>query len=543
MLTAADVLTLACDLTAGLAAEDRSRRLIAAVHRVIPCDAAALLRLEGEVLVPVASTGLVPELAGRRFALRDHPRLALILSHRDASGAAAPLRFPPDSPLPDPYDGLMLEDPQARAQVHACMGCPLMVGGEVIGLLTVDARDPRAFAALDDATVAAFAALAAAGLHAATLIGSIERTAQRRDVVIRQLVRDERDRRGSQLLGTSAAMQKLRHEIALVAASDLTVLVTGETGVGKELVAGAIHAASGRSEEPLVQVNAAALPEALAESELFGHVRGSFTDAKADRPGKFEIADGGTLFLDEIGELPLSVQPKLLRALQQGEIQRLGADRLLKVDVRVIAATNRDLILEQKAGRFRPDLYHRLSVYPLHIPPLRDRREDIPLLAGHILDREAPRLGCGQARLDAPARAALLAYPWPGNVRELEHVLMRALVRAAGGARRDQAVVLTSAELDLGAAAHPAASPPPQPQQPQPEPVSGSMRERVDAFTGQQIQAALAQRRGNWAATARDLGLTASNLQRLATRLGLRGARTPGTTDTFRPPSRGRPTP
>jgi len=525
MLTVDDLLTLACDLTAGLAAEDRSRRLIAAVERVIPCEAAALLRLEGDALVPVASSGLVPELAGRRFLLRDHPRLDLILRHRAADGAAAPLRFPPDSHLPDPYDGLMLGDPHACARVHACMGCPLMVDGEVIGVLTVDARDPHAFAALDDATIATFAALAAAGLHAATLIGALERTAQRRDVVLRQLVRDERERRGSQLLGTSAAMQKLRHEIALVAASDLTVLVTGETGVGKELVAGAIHAASRRSEEPLVQVNGAALPEALAESELFGHVRGSFTDAKADRPGKFEIADGGTLFLDEVGELPLSVQPKLLRALQQGEIQRLGADRVLTVDVRVIAATNRDLLVEQEAGRFRPDLYHRLSVYPLHIPPLRERREDIPLLAGHILEREAPRLGCGQARLDSAARAALLAYPWPGNVRELEHVLMRALVRAGGGARRQRAVVVTTGELDLGAPAPLPAALAAVPAQAQQEtaPPAGTMRERLDAFTRVQVQAALVQRRGSWAAAARDLGLTASNLQRLAARLDLRG--------------------
>ncbi len=517
MLTSHDLLHLACDLTAGLAAEDRSRRLLAAVERVIPCEAAALLRLDGDALVPVAFSGLVPELAGRRFLLREHPRLDLILRQRDAHGAAAPLRFPPDSPLADPYDGLMLADPHACARIHACMGCPLIVGGEVKGVLTVDARDPQAFAGLDDATVATFAAVAAAGLHTATLIEALERTAQRRDAVLKQLVRDERERRGSQLLGTSAAMQKLRREIDLVAGSDLTVLITGETGVGKELVAGAIHAASRRSDEPLVQVNGAALPEALAESELFGHLRGSFTGATADRAGKFEVADGGTLFLDEVGELPLAVQAKLLRALQQGEIQRLGADRVLKVDVRIIAATNRDLAAEQAAGRFRADLYHRLSVYPLHIPPLRDRREDIPLLAGHVLDREAPRLGCGAARLDAAARAALITYPWPGNVRELEHVLMRALVRAVGGAGRAAAVVLTASHLGLEAAPLAEVAPPPATKA---EP--GPLRERLDAWTRSQVQAALAQHHGTWAAAARALGMSSSNLQRLAARLGLR---------------------
>ncbi|MEK7411703.1 MAG: nitric oxide reductase transcriptional regulator NorR, partial [Planctomycetota bacterium] len=416
-----------------------------------------------------------------------------------------------------PYDGLMLADPHACARIHACMGCPLIVNGEVKGVLTVDARDPLAFAGLDDATVATFAALAAAGLHTATLIDALERTAHRRDAVLKQLVQDERERRGSQLLGTSPAMQKLRHEIDLVAASDLTVLITGETGVGKELVAGAIHAASRRRDEPLVQVNGAALPESLAESELFGHLRGSFTGATVDRPGKFEVADGGTLFLDEVGELPLAVQSKLLRALQQGEIQRLGADHVLKVDVRIIAATNRDLAAEQKSGRFRADLYHRLSVYPLHIPPLRERREDIPVLAGHVLEREAPRLGCGPARLDGQARALLTTYPWPGNVRELEHVLMRALVRASGGTGRSQPVIVAADHLGLEAT--PATEKMPMPLA---TPTRGSLRERLAAVSRHEVQAALARHAGRWAGSARELGLTPSNLQRLASRLGLR---------------------
>ncbi len=511
-----DLLELACDLTAGLAAGDRYRRLIATVERVIPCEAAALLRLDGDALVPLAFSGLVPELAGRRFLPREHPRLGVILNHRAAGGGAAPVRFAPDSTLPDPYDGLMLADPHACARVHACMGCPLVVHGEVIGALTVDSRDPQAFAGIPDETIATLAALAAASIHTAGLIEALERTSSRRDAVLKRLVHDDRERRGARLLGTSAAMQRLRAEIDLVAASDLPVLITGETGVGKELVASAVHAGSRRADEPLVQVNCAALPESIAESALFGHLRGAFTGASADRAGTFEVADGGTLFLDEVGELTASVQPKLLRALQQGEIQRIGADRVLKVDVRVIAATNRDLVAEQAGGRFRSDLYHRLSVYPLHVPPLRDRREDIPLLAGHILDREALRLGCGSARLDAAARSELLAYAWPGNVRELEHVLMRALVRAAGPSGRRQDAVVSPAHLGLdgGPAAEPVSAAAPAETTP--------LRQRLDATARREVQATLARHDGRWTPAARELGLTASNLQRLAARLGLR---------------------
>ncbi len=519
VLPSRDLISLACDLTADLAADDRFRRLIATIERVIPCEAAALLQRDGNALVPLAFSGLVPDVAGRRFVLGEHPRLDLILRQpRTADGMARPLRFAPDSRLPDPYDGLIAGDPQACARVHACMGCSLWIGDEVIGVLTVDSRDPAAFDALDDATVAACATLAAVALRTATLITALERTTQHQGAVLQHLVQDERQRRGATLLGTSPAMQHLRREIDLVAGSDLTVLITGETGVGKELVASAIHAASGRKDEPLVQVNCAALPESLAESELFGHLRGSFTGAVADRAGKFEIADGGTLFLDEIGELPASIQPKLLRALQQGEIQRIGSDRVLKVDVRVIAATNRDLVAEQGSGRFRSDLYHRLSVYPVHIPPLRERIEDIALLAGHVLEREGLRLGCRGSRLDAAARAALIAYPWPGNVREIEHVLTRALLRASGGVGRGSGVVIGTEHLalDAGVGAHPITTPP------QKLPPTGTLRERLDRFTAQEVESVLSRHHGSWTPAARELDLTPSNLQRLARRLGLR---------------------
>jgi anaerobic nitric oxide reductase transcription regulator len=186
---------------------------------------------------------------------------------------------------------------------------------------------------------------------------------------------------GSEIIGASPVIRRLRREIDIVAGSDFSVLIHGETGTGKELVARAVHSTSPRRKEPIIYVNCAALPETLAEAELFGHVRGSFTGATGDRPGKFEVADEGTLFLNEVGELPLTVQPKLLRALQEGEIQRVGADRPIKVNVRLLAATNRDLAAEVAAGRFRADLFHRLNVFPLAVPPLRERGEDIALLA------------------------------------------------------------------------------------------------------------------------------------------------------------------
>lgn len=215
-----------------------------------------------------------------------------------------------------------------------------------------------------------------------------------------------------------------------MAGSDLNVLISGETGTGKELVAKAIHEGSPRAVNPLVYLNCAALPETVAESELFGHVKGAFTGAISNRSGKFEMADNGTLFLDEIGELSLALQAKLLRVLQYGDIQRVGDDRSLRVDVRVLAATNRDLREEVLAGNFRADLFHRLSVFPLSVPPLRERGEDVVLLAGYFCEQCRLRLGLSRVVLSPGARSHLLNYGWPGNVRELEHAIHRAVVLA-----------------------------------------------------------------------------------------------------------------
>ena len=212
----------------------------------------------------------------------------------------------------------------------------------------------------------------------------------------------------------------------------MTVLILGETGTGKELVARAVHGQSARRERPLVKVNCSALPGELIESELFGHEKGAFTGATGRQVGRFELADGGTIFLDEVGDLPLKLQAKLLRVLQEGEFERLGSGKTIKVDVRVIAATNRDLMQAVQRGRFRMDLYYRLNVYPIGLPPLRERREDIGLLAEIFLREASRRLGRLFDPISEEVLAALRRYDWPGNVRELQNVIERAAVISAG---------------------------------------------------------------------------------------------------------------
>ncbi|MBX3207105.1 MAG: sigma-54-dependent Fis family transcriptional regulator [Labilithrix sp.] len=234
------------------------------------------------------------------------------------------------------------------------------------------------------------------------------------------------------ILAKSAAMAEIFRTITKIADFKTTVLIQGESGVGKELVARAVHARSTRKNHPFVPINCGAIPENLLESELFGHKKGAFTDAHSDRRGLFEEADGGTLFLDEIGELPLNLQVKLLRVLQEESIRRLGDSKDVKVDVRIITATHRDLAAEAKAGRFREDLYYRVNVLPILIPPLRARREDINLLIDHFLTRNNARLGTQIRALTADARKLLLEYAWPGNVRELENTIERAMVLCDG---------------------------------------------------------------------------------------------------------------
>jgi len=242
---------------------------------------------------------------------------------------------------------------------------------------------------------------------------------------------DDRTKGLTEIIGSGTEMKKVIRLISVVAPSDTTVLLTGETGTGKELIARAIHNTSLRKEQPLISVNCAALPANLIESELFGHEKGSFTDAIERRTGKFEQADGGTIFLDEIGELPLELQVRLLRVLQEKEVERIGGKRTFKVNVRVIAATNRDLQKEMETGRFRSDLYFRLNVFPIQLPPLHKRKEDIPELVSHFMERHANRTG-KKLRIPVHVLRSLQAYSWPGNIRELENLIERSILNTEG---------------------------------------------------------------------------------------------------------------
>ncbi|WP_348757032.1 nitric oxide reductase transcriptional regulator NorR [Candidatus Methylocalor cossyra] len=496
------------NLTANVPPKERHERFLHFFAQVTGNRACALLRQQDGALVPVATRGLSPEVLGRKFEPGDHPRLAAIVESR------APVRFPDHDPRPDPYDGLLLDGRRGPLSVHACLGCGLYHGNRLVGVLSADASEPGAFDGIDDRLVESFAALATMALSYESCVGALETLARHRGLVTAELV-NEALRRTQPILGDSPAMRKLSREIDIVAKSDLTVLLMGETGVGKEVLARVIHARSLRAEQPLVYVNCAALPEALAESELFGHVRGAFSGAHSDRAGKFELAHGGTLFLDEVGELPLPVQAKLLRVVQFGDIQRLGSDKHHRVDVRIVAATNRPLAQEVKAGRFRDDLYHRLSMYPLEVPPLRQRVEDIPILAGTFLDQASARLGLRRISLAPETLEVLRAYPWPGNVRELEHVMLRAALRASSS--RGDEVVLEPGDLDISGGLKAADA--------DGEPFAARglpLGKAVDEYQRRVIRSTVAECHGNWAAAARRLGLDRGNLHRLAKRLGLK---------------------
>ena len=241
-------------------------------------------------------------------------------------------------------------------------------------------------------------------------------------------------RMSCEIIGQSLALRQVLKQIEMVAPTDVTVLVLGETGTGKELLARELHQRSRRRDKPLVPVNCACIPKDLYESEFFGHTKGAFTSAVKDRVGRIEAATGGTLFLDEIGEIPLELQSKLLRVLQEKSYERVGEDKTRRADVRIVAATNRDLKAEVKAGRFREDLYYRLNVFPIKATPLRQRKEDIPLLAGHFVDLLVKELGCPRPRLTPTGIETLLRYDWPGNIRQLRSVIERAIIFAGGGA-------------------------------------------------------------------------------------------------------------
>ncbi|MCK9506000.1 MAG: nitric oxide reductase transcriptional regulator NorR [Porticoccaceae bacterium] len=506
-----EMISIVADLSRDFPGTQRYQRLLDAIARIFPCDAAAILQLQDNVLRPLAVAGLSDDTLGRRFAVNEHPRLAHLLHSRE------PVRFPADSSLPDPYDGLV-ETEDHQLHVHDCMGVSLYIDEKPWGVLSLDALQPGTFDAIDPVELRTFIRLTEATVKAALRIEALEARIEQGHLVTAALLEGEGK---VDLIGESRSIQQLMEEIATVAKSHLTVLVLGETGVGKELVARRIHQLSPRADKPLIYVNCAALPEAIAETELFGHVKGAFTGAVSDRAGKFEVADGGTLFLDEIGELPLGVQAKMLRVLQSGEIQRVGSDHYRQVDVRIVAATNRDLHQEVAREKFRPDLYHRLSVFPIHVPPLRERGRDVLLLAGYLLERDQRRLGIQSVRLAADARHLLQSYDWPGNVRELEHLLSRSALKAvAEQGLETRPVTIHARHLDIASQSRDDLA--------ETESVALvsagqiDLREAIDQFQARLITEKLKRNNNNYAATARDLGLNRSNFYRLVQRLKIK---------------------
>ena len=438
-----------------------------------------LNRKTGDILIEAAH-GLSPQQARRgRYKLGEGVTGQVILT-----GEPAVIPRKSESPL-------LLDKTRRGKDADTSFICvPIKVGQEVVGALSVD----QTFA--PDANLQEDARLL-------SIIASLIAQA----VKLRRIAQEERDRlaeenerlkqelrerfRPSNIVGNSHEMQQVYDQIAQVSKSNATVLILGETGTGKELVAHAIHYNSDRTDKPFVKAHCAALPENLIESELFGHVKGAFTGAIADRKGRFEMAHGGTLFLDEIGDVPPAIQIKLLRVLQEREFERVGDTRTIKVNVRMLAATNRNLQEMVAQGKFREDLYYRLNVFPIYVPPLRTRKTDVVLLADFFLEKYAKEQGKRVRRLSSAVIDMLMSYHWPGNVRELENCLERAVLVAEGDVIHPYHLPPTLQTAEASGTA-----------------VTGSLKERVDAFEHDLIVDALKSTRGNMAAAARNLETT-----------------------------------
>lgn len=513
--------SLIADMTTAVSSSSRLYRAMQALKAHFNCDAAVLLKKDERGLRVHASTGLVADAAGRCFEVAHHPRLASILRSRN------PVHFPHASELADPYDGLLLNMPTEQLSVHDCMGISIYIDGICWGALTLDAAEPGTFSSTSENDLRLYAL----ALEACIRMNRLEFDNHAlRSTHGRSLPAEASST--SNIIGNDAAFTQLLQDCRLVASSELPVLILGETGTGKELIAQLIHQHSSHGTREMVYVNCAALPETLAESELFGHIKGAFSGAHQSRQGRFEQAHGSTLFLDEVGELPLSIQAKLLRVVQSGEIQRLGSDKYHRVDVRTIAATNRDLAQMVRDGSFRADLYHRLSVYPVKVPPLRSRGQDILLLAGHFLEINRARLGFRSLRLSAAAEQCLLAYQWPGNIRELEHVISRASIRLLGLKTVDQSIMTLDPSLLTDITSEPATSQVAIAERVDTtvssDPVDSAnkpclaLKEQVLIAQRQAITVALEYHNGQWAAAARELDVDASNLHKLARKLGLK---------------------
>jgi len=393
--------------------------------------------------------------------------------------------------------------------IKSVIAVPLWRGDEITGVLQADHRKAAGMFDEGDLEVSLLiGAQAALALDNAALVGRLkiaEERARGENVYLKK--REERTRYPN-IVGDSQAMRTVFAQLDKVIDTRATVCIEGETGTGKELIASAIHYKSGRRDKMFVAQNCAALPENLLESELFGHKRGAFTSADSDKKGLFEIADGGTLFLDEMGEMPLSLQAKLLRVLQEGTIRPVGATAEKQVDVRILCATNRDLVVEVEKGRFRQDLFYRLMVFPIRLPPLRERKEDLPALARHFLARYAEEYRVELPGFAPEALDALSSYAWPGNIRELENEIQRVVIQAEPGVQIEATDLSPRLRKIEGTVAKAL-------------PKKGTLKEMVDQVERWLISEALRDHNGNKTKTAVTLGITREGLHKKLDKLGL----------------------
>jgi len=380
---------------------------------------------------------------------------------------------------------------------------PISIGQEVIGTISVDRSYDKSVSLEDDMRALSIVA---------SMIANDVRT-RREEALRRQELEDENLRlrneledrfRPENIMGNSSAMRDVYRQIYQVASSDTTVLIRGESGTGKELVAHAIHYSSRRAEGSFVKVNCAALNENLLESELFGHEKGAFTGAIQSRKGRLEEADGGTLFLDEIGDFAPATQVKILRVLQDRQFERVGSNRTIATDARIVAATNRNLEMAVEQGLFRQDLYYRINVFPIYLPPLRERRDDILLLADYFVERYSKKMGKDVRRISTPAINMMVAYHWPGNVRELENCIERAVLLSTDSVIRAHHLPPTLQTSDASDTIG-----------------TGSLKDRINLFERDIIVDALKRSNGNLAATARDIGSTSRIIRYKVKELGI----------------------
>ena len=446
-----------------------------------------------------------PEVAKRLLGMRFPASLGLA---GEVVRTGRALRVDDVKADPRFYNGI---DQSTGMDTRNILVAPLRAGADVLGVLeVVNRRGGGSFDDDDLSLLDELAASVAIALVNAQRYAAVRTSAQRLQAEVHALRQDLARQGAPEIVGTASSMMAVFRLMESAASSDIAVLIEGETGTGKELVARGIHRASARAERPFLAVNCAALSETLLESELFGHRRGAFTGATQDRLGLFEAAAGGTVLLDEVGEMPMAMQATLLRIVQEGEVVPVGDHRARPVDVRIISATNRDLHTEVVAGRFRKDLYYRLAAFPVRVSPLRERPEDIPALAETILVAAAARHGKRVPSITAPAFDALLRYDWPGNVRELENELRRALILLADG----EAIGLAhlSSRLVTGGAGTTAGAVSP----------SQSLRQARGAFEAQYIDAVLRREGGNVSGAARVLGVSRAILHKKMKAHGLR---------------------